>query len=45
MRSGGLGVMRQMVGTGLGEDPNVADLLLSVSPRVRAASAEVMSGR
>ncbi|MBO0847246.1 MAG: ABC-F family ATP-binding cassette domain-containing protein [Nocardioides sp.] len=41
-RSGGLGVMRQMVGTGLGEDPTVADLLLSVSPaRVRAATAEV----
>ena len=41
-RSGGLGVMRQMVGNGLGEDPNVADLLLSVSPaRVRAAAAEV----
>jgi ATPase subunit of ABC transporter with duplicated ATPase domains len=41
-RSGGLGVMRQMVGTGLGDDPNVADLLLSVSPaRVREASAEV----
>jgi ATPase subunit of ABC transporter with duplicated ATPase domains len=38
-RSGGLGVMRQMVGVGLGEDPTVADLLLSVSPaRVRAAS-------
>jgi len=31
-RSGGLGVMRQMVGVGLGEDPNVGDLLLSVSP-------------
>src|SRR5688572_31417741 len=29
-RSGGLGVMRQMVGHGLGDDPNVADLLLSV---------------
>ena len=41
-RSGGLGVMRQMVGVGLGEEPTVADLLLSVSPaRVRAASAEV----
>jgi ATPase subunit of ABC transporter with duplicated ATPase domains len=38
-RSGGLGVMRQMVGQGLGEDPTVADLLLSVSPpRVRAAA-------
>jgi len=41
-RSGGLGVMRQMVGQNLGEDPTVADLLLSVSPaRVRTASAEV----
>ena len=41
-RSGGLGVMRQMVGAGLGEDPTVADLLLSVSPpRIRAAAAEV----
>jgi ATPase subunit of ABC transporter with duplicated ATPase domains len=39
-RSGGLGVMRQMVGTDLGEDPTVADLLLSVSPpRVREAAA------
>jgi ATPase subunit of ABC transporter with duplicated ATPase domains len=41
-RTGGLGVMRQMVGAGLGENPTVADLLLSVSPpRVRAATAEV----
>ena len=41
-RSGGLGVMRQMVGTGLGEDPTVADLLLSVSPpRIREAAAAV----
>ncbi|HET9996495.1 MAG TPA: ATP-binding cassette domain-containing protein, partial [Nocardioides sp.] len=41
-RSGGLGVMRQMVGNGLGEDPNVGDLLLSVSPaRVQTAFAEV----
>ena len=41
-RSGGLGVMRQMVGAGLGAEPTVADLLLSVSPpRVRAAAAEV----
>jgi ATPase subunit of ABC transporter with duplicated ATPase domains len=45
-RSGGLGVMRQMVGAGLGTEPNgepsVADLLLSVSPlRVREAAAEV----
>jgi ATPase subunit of ABC transporter with duplicated ATPase domains len=44
-RSGGLGVMRQMVDTGLGERPTVADLLLSVSPaRVRAAAAEVERG-
>ncbi|HET9420410.1 MAG TPA: ATP-binding cassette domain-containing protein [Nocardioides sp.] len=41
-RSGGLGVMRQMVGTGLGAEPTVADLLLSVSPpRIRAAALEV----
>jgi ATPase subunit of ABC transporter with duplicated ATPase domains len=41
-RSGGLGVMRQAVGHGLGVDPDVADLLMSVSPpRVRAAAAEV----
>ncbi len=41
-RSGGLGVMRQMVGAGLGETPTVGDLLLSVSPpRIRKASAEV----
>jgi ATPase subunit of ABC transporter with duplicated ATPase domains len=41
-RSGGLGVMRQMVGTGLGAEPTVADLLLSVSPpRIREAAAEV----
>jgi ATPase subunit of ABC transporter with duplicated ATPase domains len=41
-RSGGLGVMRQMVGVGLGDEPTVADLLLSVSPpRIRAAAAEV----
>ena len=47
-RSGGLGVMRQMVGAGLGEDPTVADLLLSrlarrgsarPPPRSTAASA------
>jgi ATPase subunit of ABC transporter with duplicated ATPase domains len=38
-RSGGLGVMRQMVGLG---STSVAELLLSVSPpRVRAAAAEV----
>jgi ATPase subunit of ABC transporter with duplicated ATPase domains len=41
-RSGGLGVMRQAVGQGLGDDPDVAALLMSVSPvRVRAAAAEV----
>jgi ATPase subunit of ABC transporter with duplicated ATPase domains len=41
-RTGGLGVMRQMVGTDLGDDPTVGDLLLSVSPeRVRQASAGV----
>jgi ATPase subunit of ABC transporter with duplicated ATPase domains len=41
-RSGGLGVMRQMVNAGLGHEPTVADLLLSVSPpRIRAAAAEV----
>src|SRR4051812_12825032 len=41
-RSGGLGVMRQMVGAGLGEGAAVADLLLSVAPpRVRAAATEV----
>jgi ATPase subunit of ABC transporter with duplicated ATPase domains len=41
-RSGGLGVMRQAVGQGLAEDPDVADLLLSVAPpRVRDAAAEV----
>ncbi|MCW2854465.1 MAG: yjjK 2 [Marmoricola sp.] len=41
-RSGGLGVMRQAVGAGLGPDPTVSDLLMSVSPpRVRAAAAEV----
>ena len=42
-RSGGLGVMRQMVSLGLPQaSPTVADLLLSVSPpRVRAAAARV----
>jgi ATPase subunit of ABC transporter with duplicated ATPase domains len=41
-RTGGLGIMRQAVGQGLGDDPAVADLLLSVAPsRVRAAAAEV----
>ncbi|MFC7494626.1 MULTISPECIES: ABC-F family ATP-binding cassette domain-containing protein [unclassified Nocardioides] len=41
-RSGGLGVMRQMVGAGLGTEPTVADLLRSVAPaRIRAAAEEV----
>ncbi len=41
-RTGGLGVMRQMVAHGLGDDATLADLLLSVSPaRVREATAEV----
>ncbi len=41
-KTGGLGVMRQMVGAGLGEGATVADLLLSVAPpRVRAAAREV----
>ncbi|PWN04741.1 ABC transporter [Nocardioides silvaticus] len=41
-RSGGLGVMKQMVGAGLGAEPTVGDLLLSISPeRVRTAAAEV----
>ena len=41
-RTGGLGVMRQMVSHGLGDDATVADLLLSVSPqRVREATVEV----
>jgi ATPase subunit of ABC transporter with duplicated ATPase domains len=41
-RTGGLGVMRQMVSHGLGESPTVADLLLSVAPpRVRTAHADV----
>ncbi|KQY56594.1 MULTISPECIES: ABC-F family ATP-binding cassette domain-containing protein [unclassified Nocardioides] len=41
-RTGGLGVMRQMVNAGLAEAPTVADLLLSVAPpRVRAAAAAV----
>jgi ATPase subunit of ABC transporter with duplicated ATPase domains len=41
-RTGGLGVMRQDVKAGLGDDATVADLLLSVSPpRVRAAAARV----
>jgi ATPase subunit of ABC transporter with duplicated ATPase domains len=42
VRSGGLGVMRQSVGQGLGQDSSVADLLLSVAPpRVRTAAVEV----
>jgi ATPase subunit of ABC transporter with duplicated ATPase domains len=41
-RSGGLGVMRQMVSAGLGDQPTIAGLLLSVAPpRVRAAAYEV----
>ncbi|WP_432477449.1 ABC-F family ATP-binding cassette domain-containing protein [Nocardioides sp. GXQ0305] len=41
-RSGGLGVMRQMVAHGLDDAPTVADLLLSVAPpRIRAAHAEI----
>jgi ATPase subunit of ABC transporter with duplicated ATPase domains len=41
-RTGGLGVMRQMVGAGLGDEPTVADLLLSVSPaRIRTIAAEI----
>ena len=45
-RSGGLGVMRQFVGQGVvegaGDDPTVADLLLSIAPeRVRAAASAV----
>lgn len=41
-RSGGLGVMRQMVDRGLAEQPTVGDLLLSLAPeRVRRAQAEV----
>ncbi|WP_030482981.1 ABC-F family ATP-binding cassette domain-containing protein [Nocardioides aequoreus] len=41
-RSGGLGVMRQHVGAGLGEGADVRALLLSVAPpRVRAAYDEV----
>ncbi len=42
-RSGGLGVMRQMVSLGLPQaSPTVADLLLSVSPpSLRAAAAQV----
>ena len=41
-RSGGLGVMRQMVSHGLDDDPTVAELLLSVAPaRIRRAHAEI----
>lgn len=41
-RSGGLGVMRQHVGAGLGDRATVADLLLSVAPgAVRSVVAEV----
>ncbi len=41
-RTGGLGVMRQDVKAGLGEEPTVADLLLSVSPqRIRDAARKV----
>jgi len=41
-RSGGLAVMRQMVGAGLDEDAQVSDLLLSVAPaRVRDAAYAV----
>ncbi|QIX25787.1 ABC-F family ATP-binding cassette domain-containing protein [Nocardioides sp. JQ2195] len=42
VRTGGLGVMRQMVNAGLPEAPTVADLLLSVAPpRVREAADAV----
>lgn len=41
-RTGGLCIMRQHVGAGLGERPMVSDLLLSVAPdEVRAAAAEI----
>ena len=40
-RSGGLGVMRQMVGVGLGEDPNVGDLLLSVDGHTLSSPDEL----
>ena len=44
-RSGGLGVMRQFIGS-VQDDTTVRDLLLSVSPpAVRAAGAEVADGR
>ncbi|UMG91436.1 ATP-binding cassette domain-containing protein [Nocardioides sp. TF02-7] len=42
VRSGGLGVMRQMVDRGLGDDPTVADLLLALAPaRIRDAARRV----
>ncbi len=41
-RSGGLGVMRQMVDRGLGDEATVADLLRSLAPeRVRTAAVEI----
>jgi len=44
-RSGGLGVMRQMVAQGLDEGATVRDLLLSVSPpRAREAAARLDAG-
>lgn len=42
IRSGGLGIMRQMVDRGLGDAPTVADLLLSLAPpRIQAAAGRV----
>ena len=44
-RSGGLGVMRQIVAHGARREPTVADLLLSVAPpRVRAAATPRSTG-
>ncbi len=41
-RSGGLGVMRQMVDQGLGAAPTVGDLLRSLAPpRIQRAAAEI----
>ncbi len=41
-RTGGLGVMRQHVGAGLGEGATITDLLVSLAPpAVRVAAAEV----
>lgn len=41
-RSGGLGLMRQMVDRDLGTEPTVADLLLSLAPaRVQKAAKEI----